>query len=290
MSMLSQAVVEWRDRGEILNVDHIDLFTLQTGQGPPLVCFHGFPTSSFDWHRLAPLLKARSRLICFDFPGYGLSAKPVGRDYRIASQANAAEALLRRLQISEFDLLAHDMGATVACELMDRVIHRRTELRPRSLTLLNAGLYMDLHQPLPTQRLLRTPLINALVARLSTRSVFMHQYPRVYAEPRQFDPEHYQDQWSLLIHQHGRKVLHKVAGYMRERMRHSGTWLAALKNSPIPVRLIWGMKDPIAVPAIAERVERELKPSAVHRLPTIGHYPQLEDPGAVAKLLLEWLD
>lgn len=286
---LPEPVQAWLHGGEYRHVRGTEVFLHDSGHGEPLVCFHGFPTSSFDWHRLEPLLAHRFRVICFDFPGYGLSCKPTDRDYRIADQADVAEALLHDLGIDQFHLLAHDMGATVACELLHRIEQKKTRLKARTVSILNAGLYMDLHQPLLTQRLLRTPYINGLVARFSSRKVFMHQYPKVYARPQDFDAEHYECQWALLLHHHGRRVLHKVAGYMRERMRHSDVWLGALKNSTAPVRLIWGLEDPIAVPAIADRVERELNPTTVTRLTGVGHYPQLEEAVSVYTLLNEWL-
>lgn len=270
-------------------VDGTYLFLRQAGQGRPLVCFHGFPTSSYDWHRLLPLLADEHHIICFDFPGYGLSAKPADREYTIARQADAAEALIADLGIQSFDLLAHDMGATVACELIDRVNRRASRLRPKSVTLLNAGLYMDLHRPLLTQRLLRTPYINQLVARLSSRWLFMHQYPKVYARPDEFDRDHYEAQWTLLINQQGRQVLHLLAGYMRERLEHSDRWLGALAQAGIPLRLIWGMADPIAVPAIAERLQQRLPVADAMLLQGIGHYPQLEDAAQVYASLSRWL-
>lgn len=287
---LPEPAQAWLDAGEVHYVDNTELFVRDTGYGEPLVCLHGFPTSSFDWHRLLPLLAHRFRIICFDFPGYGLSAKPRSRSYTIASQTDTAEALMHELGVDSFHLLAHDMGATVACELLHRIQLRKTRLRAQSVSILNAGLYMDLQQPLLTQRLLGTPGINRAMARLSSRYFFMRQYPRVYAHPEDFNEDHYESQWQLLIRNNGRQVLHKVAGFMRERVRHSDIWMKALKESKAPVRYIWGLEDPISVPAIVERAERELNPAAVVRLTGVGHYPQLEEAVSVYSVMTEWIE
>jgi len=47
----------------------------QTGYGPVLVVAHGWPWSSFSWHRLIPSLAERFRVHWYDMPGYGESDK-----------------------------------------------------------------------------------------------------------------------------------------------------------------------------------------------------------------------
>ena len=138
------------------------------------------------------------------------------------------------------------------------------------------------HRALLTQKLLRTPILGALTGRLSSWRVFRAQYPRVYADPDAFDAAHYRAQWALLIHNGGRRTLHKVAGYMRERRCMGEQWTGPLHRLDLPLRVIWGRQDPIAVYAIAQRLSA-LNPAAeLVTLEDIGHYPQLEAPAAVA--------
>jgi pimeloyl-ACP methyl ester carboxylesterase len=69
--------------GRFVQVDGINLFYRQLGTGPDLVCLHGFPTSSWDWHLILPELARHFRVTVFDLPGYGLSDKPPGRSYSL---------------------------------------------------------------------------------------------------------------------------------------------------------------------------------------------------------------
>jgi len=273
--------------GKTAAVDGTHVWYQVKGRGPWLVLFHGFPTSSWDWHRLLPLLTPHFRVLVFDFPGYGLSEKPTGRSYSLLRQMDAVEALLKMLGISEFDLLAHDMGASVACELLHRLETSATSLQLRSLTILNAGIYMDMHQPLPTQRLLRTPLLGTITARLSSYMVFRNQYPRVYARPDEFDEEHYRQQWALVLNNDGRRVLAKIAGYMKERERRGKRWLGPLHRARVSLSLIWGRRDPIAVYAIAEKICAQNPRASLTTLNDVGHYPQLESPQQVASSILK---
>lgn len=288
---LPDALRRWRDEGAVATVDGVAIFHRIEGRGPWLVCLHGFPTSSWDWHRLLPLLTPHHRVLVFDFPGYGLSAKPAARDYSLLRQCDATEALLRHHGITECALLAHDMGDSVACELLHRRETGATPPRLTALTLLNGGLYMDLHRPLWTQRFLRTPGLGPLFARLSGWPLFHAQFRRVYAHPEAFDEAHYRAQWALLRHGGGRRCLAAVAGYMRERVRRGARWTAPLERCPLPLRVIWGRSDPIAPPAIAERLAAHHPAVDLVWLDDTGHYPQLERPDAVAAHLLRpWPD
>jgi pimeloyl-ACP methyl ester carboxylesterase len=289
MNELTLEVRDWLEQGTHARVDGVRLFYRVSGPQrrhlPWRVCFHGFPTSSWDWHRLLPHLAMTHRVLLFDFPGYGLSDKPTRRDYSLGRQLDAAEALLGHLGIEAFDLLAHDMGNSVACELLRRREQGGYPLEVTSLTLLNGGIYMELHRALLTQKLLRTPLVGALAGRLSSWSLFRRQYPNVYAEPGQFDEQHYRSQWSLMLNNGGRRVLHKIAGYMRERQRMGERWTGPLERLELPFRVIWGERDPIALYAIARRLCARNVGASLHTLRGVGHYPQLEAPQRVAEVL-----
>ena len=290
MTTLPAELETWRASGTVKSVDGVSLWCRAVGQGPWLVCFHGFPTSSWDWHRLLPLLTEKRRVLVFDFPGYGLSQKPSGRDFSLLRQLDAALALMRELDIDSFDLLAHDMGNSVACELLHRRETGADLPGLRSLVMLNGGIYMDLHRPLLTQRLLRTPLLGPLTARLSTYGVFRMQYPRVYADPGQFDEAHYRAQWALMQCGGGNRSLASVAGYMRERVKYGERWTGPLERFERPFTLIWGQQDPIAVEGIARRLCQRNAQARLELLAEIGHYPQLEAPNRVSAEIIRHLD
>jgi pimeloyl-ACP methyl ester carboxylesterase len=72
---------------------------------------------------------------------------------------------------------------------------------------------------------------------------------------------------------------------MDERELYAGRWHGAVRDWPGDLGLAWGMRDPVATPAVLEAL-RELRPSApVTELPDLGHYPQLEDPEAIAAVI-----
>jgi pimeloyl-ACP methyl ester carboxylesterase len=87
MSELTPPIQTWMVSGRFARVDGVELFYRVAGRNqrhlPWLVCFHGFPTSSWDWHDLLPSLKQGYRVLVFDFPGYGLSEKLSSRNVSV---------------------------------------------------------------------------------------------------------------------------------------------------------------------------------------------------------------
>ena len=88
------------------------------GDGPAVVLLHGYPQSHVCWHRIAPVLAERFRVIVPDLRGYGDSTGPVPDDanLRYSKRAMAADiaALLDALSIETTMVVGHDRGGRVA--------------------------------------------------------------------------------------------------------------------------------------------------------------------------------
>ncbi len=274
----------WHARGTMRDVHGLRVFTVTGGdlaRGVPVLFLHGFPSSSLDWHRLEPLLGDRPRIF-FDFPGYGYSAKPEAYSYSLFEQADVAEGLLRLLGVGEVDVVAHDMGTSVACELAARSTRGLLSFRMRSLVLMNGSVRLELASLTPSQKLLRTRL-GPFFARLSSRPVFKAQIRRILAQP--VPDEELEAMWLLLKREDGVLRLPRIIRYLEERVRFADRWIGALGQLDFPLGLVWGLEDPVAVPAIAERLARDVPGSVFMPLPHLGHYPQLENPDAVFRAL-----
>ncbi len=87
----------------------------------PLLLLHGFPQCHAMWHRLAPALANRRRVICLDLKGYGWSEAPAGEpDHSTYSKRRLGReivALMERLGHAHFAIAGHDRGARVGYRL-----------------------------------------------------------------------------------------------------------------------------------------------------------------------------
>lgn len=274
----------WREGGAFHRFGDLDLFYRRAGRGAALVCIHGFPTSSHDFAPLWQPLTARFDTVAHDLVGLGWSAKP-HRELTVGLQADAVESLLAALGIERAHLLAHDLGDTVAQELVARHIDGAGQVAWISLTLLNGGLFPETHRALPVQKLLLTPL-GPLLARVTPRRRFDASMTAIFGPDTPPSRAFLDDAWFLLTRDGGRAMLPRLIRYMVERREKRARWVGALTRGAVPTRLIVGALDPISGRHMADRY-RELVPDPdIILLERLGHYPHVEDPAAVLAAFL----
>jgi pimeloyl-ACP methyl ester carboxylesterase len=283
---LTDNVRAWRERGtdEEFRGRRIHVFE-RRGRGPLLLFLHGFPSSSYDWRPLLEL-ETEQMALAPDFLGFGLSEKPRDHDYTLHWQADLAEELIRRrgAGASQVFLVAHDMGTSVATELMARDLEGALEMEISGALLLNGSMVQDAASPTLGQRLLRSA-VGPLFSRLSSERFFRQQFGSIFSPQHPLTAEEAEDQWALICAGGGRTLGHKTIRYMEERFRHAERWHGALRRWPKPLSLAWGMLDPVATERVLEAV-LELRPEAsLARFEDLGHYPQIEDPARVNEAL-----
>jgi pimeloyl-ACP methyl ester carboxylesterase len=282
---LPPRVAAWRERGRDAEFRgrRIHLFE-RDGDGPLLLLLHGFPSSSYDWRPLLEL-ETEHAALAPDFLGFGLSEKPRDHDYTLHWQADLVEDLVRRNDESEpVFIVAHDMGTSVATELMGRDLEGSLEMELAGVLLLNGSMIQDAASPTLGQRLLRSA-VGPLFSRLSSERFFRQQFGSIFSPGHPLSDEEAEDQWALICAGGGRTLNHKTIRYMEERFRHAQRWHGALRDWPKPLSLAWGMLDPVATEAVLDAV-LELRPAAdPTRFEDLGHYPQIEDPERVTGAL-----
>ena len=87
-----------------------------TGEGPPVMLLHGFPDSGRVWrHQVPALADAGFQVIVPDLRGYGRSGKPEDvQAYSLPLLAGDVRAVLADLQIARAHVVGHDWGAALA--------------------------------------------------------------------------------------------------------------------------------------------------------------------------------
>jgi pimeloyl-ACP methyl ester carboxylesterase len=96
--------------------DGIELAVLDEGEGRPVLLLHGFPDSSRLWrHQIPALTGAGMRAIAPDLRGLGDSDKPEGvKQYAISRSVADMVAVLDALEVERVHVVGHDFGAVVA--------------------------------------------------------------------------------------------------------------------------------------------------------------------------------
>jgi len=276
---------EWRAGGHRFDWRGHSIFFRADGAGDPVVVVHGFPTASWDYGAIWPLLVERYRAVTLDMIGFGLSAKPRRFAYSIMAQADLFEAAIEREHITRYRLLAHDYGVTVAQELLARQIAGTAAARISSVCLLNGGLFPETHRARTVQRLLASP-VGPIVARLSSYRTFAASMRAVWGTHPPAELE-LATMWALVCANDGLAVMPALISYIDDRKRFRDRWVGAIVDPGVPVRLVNGLRDPVSGAHMVARYRELVRDADVVELPDAGHYPQVEAPEAVATAVLE---
>ncbi len=109
-----------------VEVNGIQLGLLEDGAGPPVVFCHGFPHTSFMWHRQLPVLAAAGyRAVAPDMRGYGRSSVPEGvGEYTNLKAIADLLGLLDLMGEEKAVFVGLDFGAALTWELALRAPER----------------------------------------------------------------------------------------------------------------------------------------------------------------------
>lgn len=277
---------EWYKDGKTALIQGLNVFFKRSGTGQTLVCIHGFPSSSWDFEAIWPSLTERFDVIAPDLIGLGKSAKPK-QPLTISLQADIIEGLLTKLGITEAHLLAHDLGDTVAQELLARQYEKSSTINWLSCVFLNGGIFPETHRPLLIQKLLLSPLGPLLVNFMSEKSM-KKSFTKIFSKAHPPTDKFVHETWMLTTENKGLSMIPKLIRYMVERRTKRERWVRPLENAVVPIRLINGIEDPISGKHAADRFAEVVPNGDIVFLENSGHYPHVETPKEVLKAFFEF--
>ncbi len=285
MGWQSPSVAAWEGRGKYRTLGAFTAFTIDVPSAgsetlEPLLVVHGFPTSSFDFHRVVDTMAEHRRVLLFDMIGFGLSDKP-DRAYTLDLHADVAQAFVADAGVSTLALLTHDLGDTVGGELLARQAEGRWPVEITRRVVTNGSIYIEMAHlspgqllllSLPDERLPDTAGIDGPGMQASLAATFS-------ARSRAGEPD-LAGEWELIAHDGGHLLLPRTIRYIEERRRNQARFTGAIESHPSPLAIVWGTEDPIAVPDMASRLHGVRPDAGLTWLHDVGHYPMLESPSA----------
>ena len=280
----------WQQAGQWLEWRGNRIFYRTAGHGPALLLVHGYPVGSFDWHSIWDALTPHFTLIAPDMLGHGFSNKPLKGNYSLSSHAQMHDALLSHLGIQKFQVIAFDLGVSVAQEMLAQREEVAGLPKLERLILLNGGVCPEAYQPRLIQQLLVTRIGAWLGPRVS-KSAFERTITRMYSGQSAAPAQELLDEfWALLCFGEGQAVAHRVGSFWQERKALSNRLLGTLLQGDVPLRLINGASDPNSG-AHMMRAFLQYSPQAdIISLLGIGHWPQIQAPAQVVRAILGFLD
>ncbi len=287
-SSLPRIVQDWLNGGHFVKTDVGSVFVrASAGTGPTVLLLHGYPSSSYDYLNVVAHLGDRA-WVTMDFLGFGLSDKPRPHRYSLLEQADLVESVVAAEVSGPVVLVAHDMGTSVATELLARDIDCRLGFDLRAAVLTNGSVILERASLRPAQKVLRGPL-GSVAARLTNRKGFIKGFGELFSTGHPLSAEEADAQWALLSYHDGHRITHLTISYLDERVRYATRWHGAVRDWPKPLGFLWALDDPVATVNVLAGL-RELRPAAeVVELEGVGHYPQVEVPEEFTKRALRLL-
>jgi pimeloyl-ACP methyl ester carboxylesterase len=247
----------------------------RAGNGPDLVLAHGWPWSSFSWHRVIPLLAGDYRIHWYDMPGFGQSQMGGPRPASLDTQGEIFGEMLQHWGLVRPRVVAHDFGGAVtlrahllhAADFTKLVMMNVVAMRPWGSEFFDhVGRHVAAFEGLP-------PHIHAAIVRAYIGGAL--------ARPINAEDQH-------LLAEPWLTEAGKAAFYAQFALADEA-FTAEIEpdfgNLRCPARILWGADDPW-IPLDRGRALAKAVGTTITPMPGLGHLTQLEAPDEVAKALI----
>ena len=269
-----------------------------TADRPALVLLHGFGASSGHWRDNAEAIAAAGyRVYAMDLLGFGQSDQPGGRlDNRLWSRQ--LQCFLEQIVGKPAVVVGNSLGSLVGLTT--------AVFRPELVVAVVAAPLPDptLLSPLPLRRspwsrrwqrwlvllVSRCLPLKLLIAVLRQNPLLRMGLASAYASGERIDRELVQlIRWPASRSTAGRALGAMVRGMALRPARATAPQLLLRLNRPL--LLLWGRRDRLVPPVIAERVVQQAPAglAELHWLEGLGHCPHDEAPETFNTALIGWL-
>jgi pimeloyl-ACP methyl ester carboxylesterase len=257
------------------------------GSGPAVVLIHGMLNSSSHWQAVALDLARDHTVVAPDLIGHGDSAAPRG-DYSLGAHAASIRDLLAAIGIDRASIVGHSLGGGVAMQFFYQFPQRVERL----VLISSGGLGQEVSPLLRSAALPGTSALLSLIIqprvlngladagrRLRERAIDSGVYLQAIA--RALRPLESAEARHAFLH-----TLRSVIDVRGQRV--SATDRLYLLET-MPTMIVWGERDNTIPLAHGRRAHEAIPDSFFRTLPRAAHFPHLEDPDGLARLLREFI-
>ncbi len=259
-----------------LSIDGVRAFYRRVpGEGTPTVYCHGNPTHSEDW---LPFLERGGPAIAIDLPGWGRSDRPDPRrfDYSMLGLSAFLQRCLDSLEVTRHKLVVHDWGSLALIGAQ-----RRPELVEKLVAINAVPLLPGYRWHWVAQVWRRKPLGEIANATTTKRSMAL-TLRQARGDRSAMPPEFVEAVWRHWDAGTRRAILRLYRAADPDRLAAAGGELAKLA---CPALVLWGDRD-VYLPVKFARDYAQILPSAeLEIVKGAGHWPWIEDPAVVDRVL-----
>lgn len=249
--------------------------------GPPqaseaVVFIHGNPGSAADWEGMVTAVSSSWRAVAFDLPDFGQTVAGEGFDNTVLEYAEFVGMAIEALGVSRAHLVLHDFGGPIGL-----VWASLNPDRVASVALINTGI-LEGYRWHTMARVWQTPVLGELAQLATVRQVFSRVVPG--AEPRGLPREFVAEMYDNFDRRTRAAVL-KLYRDAKDLGAQSGQIADLLAGADHPAMVIWGAEDSYIPLRFAEAQKRAFPSARIEVIPDSGHWPFVDSPGEVSRLL-----
>jgi pimeloyl-ACP methyl ester carboxylesterase len=248
------------------------------------VLLHGTSASLHTWEGWVKALKGQRRVVTLDLPGFGLTGPFSGQydpaDYRGDTYARFVLDVLDQLQLQRVVLGGNSLGGEIAWRSALLARERVAQL----ILVDSAGLPVERAAVPLGWWVARTPGLSWLAEEVLPRALVAQGLARVYGHPERIGSELVDRYFELTLREGNRHALG-----LRLRQTNLGDASEQLKTLQVPTLILWGGRDALFPPAVAQRFQASIPGSRLVMFDDLGHVPHEEDPARTVVPVREFL-
>jgi pimeloyl-ACP methyl ester carboxylesterase len=256
-------------------VDGRELFYREAGpaDAPVLVLLHGFPTSSFMFRNLIPVLAERYRVIAPDHLGYGLSDAPGVEefDYTFDALTELTAGLLTELGVSRYAIYVQDYGAPIGWRLALNKPEAITAIITQNGNGYDAGFVEEFWKTIWAYQNEQTPETEGNIRQALTLDVTKWQYVHGVPDETLVSPDAWNHDFALLNRPGNDNIQLKLFLDYATNAPLYPRLHEYLRTSQVPLLAVWGRGDQIFGPDGATAFAADLPDAEIHLLDG-GHF------------------
>jgi pimeloyl-ACP methyl ester carboxylesterase len=217
---------------------------------PAVVLLHGFPTSSFMFRNLIPLLADTYHVIAPDHLGFGLSDAPPAEEfgYSFDALAELTAALLGRLHVTRYAMYVQDYGAPVGWRLALADPGAITAIITQNGNGYEAGFAEPFWKPIREFWADPSPQTEAAVRQALTLEAIRWQYLHGVPDESVVSPDTWHHDYGLVSRPGNDLVQVKLFADYASNPPLYPRLHAYLRESRVPLLAVWGRNDEIFGP------------------------------------------
>lgn len=274
-----------------IQVNGLNIFYREAGpkDAPVILLMHGYPTSSFMFRNLIPVLSKKYHVIAPDMPGFGFSDAPDHDKftYTFDNLTKTMQAFIDQIALKRFAIYVFDYGAPVGYRLAMNNPEKITGIISQNGNAYEEGLSTGWN---PIQKYWKEPTaenresLRNFVSIESTK----FQYQEGVSDLSLIAPETYTLDQHFLDRPGNVEIQLDLLKDYANNVKLYPKFHAYFKQYQPKLLAVWGSKDPYFLPAGAEAYKKDL-PDAKVKFYNTGHFALETHSNEIGQDILEFL-